>query len=146
MEVSMLSSSVLTLLLLLSLLSISSGQNASRDHSQSPPARIPLDGARIFQHHCATCHGTDGRGHGPASAALKHTAPDLTLISPRNGGKFPQQRVKEIIQGKPPGPLVHGDQEMPIWGPIFHQVEADEDWGEVRLDSIAKYLESIQQR
>ncbi len=23
----------------------------------------------------------------------------------------------------------HGDREMPIWGPIFHQVEADQDWG-----------------
>jgi hypothetical protein len=27
--------------------------------------------------------------------------------------------------------LAHGDREMPIWGPIFHEVEADQDWGEV---------------
>jgi hypothetical protein len=54
--------------------------------------------------------------------------------------------VTDIIEGKIPAPLAHGDQQMPIWGPIFHQVEADQDWGEVRLAAVAKYLESIQQR
>jgi mono/diheme cytochrome c family protein len=33
---------------------------------------------------------------------------------------------------------------MPIWGPIFHQVGADMDWGNVRLENLVKYLESIQ--
>jgi mono/diheme cytochrome c family protein len=33
---------------------------------------------------------------------------------------------------------------MPIWGPIFHQIEADMDWGNVRLENLVKYLESIQ--
>jgi mono/diheme cytochrome c family protein len=33
---------------------------------------------------------------------------------------------------------------MPIWGPIFHQVEADVDWGNVRVENLVKYLESIQ--
>ena len=45
-----------------------------------------------------------------------------------------------------PGPLAHGDREMRIWGPIFHEVESDQDWGEVRLDAITKYMESIQQK
>jgi len=38
----------------------------------------------------------------------------------------------------------HGSREMPIWGPIIHQVEGDEDWGNVRLDNLMRYLESIQ--
>jgi mono/diheme cytochrome c family protein len=38
----------------------------------------------------------------------------------------------------------HGSREMPIWGPIFHQVEADMDWGNVRLSSLVEYLKSIQ--
>ena len=42
--------------------------------------------------------------------------------------------------------LAHGNREMPVWGPIFHEVEADQDWGEVRLDAITKHLESIQQK
>ena len=38
----------------------------------------------------------------------------------------------------------HGSREMPIWGPIFHQIEADVDRAHVRLDNLVKYLESIQ--
>jgi hypothetical protein len=38
----------------------------------------------------------------------------------------------------------HGSREMLIWGPIFHQVESDVDRGNVRLENLLKYLESIQ--
>jgi mono/diheme cytochrome c family protein len=113
---------------------------------RSSPARNPFEGAEIFRHYCATCHGADGRGFGPASVALRHAVPDLTRISQRNGGVFPFQRVKEIIEGKDPGPLAHGNREMPIWGPIFHEVESDQDLGEIRLDAITKHVESMQQK
>jgi hypothetical protein len=33
---------------------------------------------------------------------------------------------------------------MPVWGPIFHQVEADLDRGPVRVENLVKYLQSIQ--
>jgi mono/diheme cytochrome c family protein len=119
---------------------------AAQKPDKTTPPRNPIDGATIFRSYCAACHGADGRGHGPASVALKHAVPDLTLISQRNGGKFPYQRVKDIIEGKEPGPSAHGDREMPTWGPIFHEVESDMDWGEVRLDTVTKHLESIQQK
>jgi hypothetical protein len=38
----------------------------------------------------------------------------------------------------------HGSREMPVWGPIFSQVEADVDRGPVRMENLVKYLESIQ--
>jgi mono/diheme cytochrome c family protein len=119
---------------------------AQTQDERTSSTRNPVEGAKIFRYHCAACHGADGRGHGPASVALKHPVPDLTLISQRSGRKFPYQRVKKIIEGKEPGLLVHGNREMPIWGPIFHEVESDQDWGEVRMDAITKYLESIQQK
>src|SRR6266536_2588323 len=100
------------------------------------PAYNTIDGAKIFQYRCAMCHGFDGRGHGPDSVVLKHPTPDLTLISQRGSGKFPYQRVKDIIDGEKTGLLYQGDREMPIWGPIFHTVESDQDWGEVRLNAI----------
>jgi hypothetical protein len=77
---------------------------------------------------------------------MKHAVPDLTRISQRNGGTFPFQQVKKVIEGEDPGPLAHGNREMPIWGPIFHEVESDLDLGEVRLDAITKHLESMQQK
>ena len=119
---------------------------AQKQDKTTPPARNPIDGATIFRSYCAACHGADGRGHGPASVALKHAVPDLTLISQRNDGKFPYPHVKDIIEGKEPGPSAHGNREMPTWGPIFHEVESDMDWGEVRLDAVTKHLESIQQK
>jgi len=54
--------------------------------------------------------------------------------------------VKEIIEGKDSGPLAHGSREMPVWGPIFHEVESDMDLGEVRLDAVTKTIESMQQK
>jgi mono/diheme cytochrome c family protein len=105
-----------------------------------------IEGAKIFQYRCALCHGMDGRGHGPDSVVLMHQVPDLTLISQRSSGKFPYQRVKDVIVGEKTGLLSQGDREMPIWGPIFHEVESDQDWGEVRLEAITKHVESIQQK
>jgi mono/diheme cytochrome c family protein len=119
---------------------------AAQKQDKAASARDTVEGAKIFQYHCAVCHGTDGRGHGPDSVVLKHLVPDVTLISRRSGGKFSYQRVKEIIEGERTGLLSPGDREMPIWGPIFHEVESDQDWGEVRLDAITRHMESIQQR
>lgn len=119
---------------------------AQKQEKTTSSARDTVEGAKIFQYHCAVCHGTDGRGHGPDSVVLKHPVPDVTLISQRSDGKFPYQRVKRIIGGEQTGLLSQGDREMPIWGPIFHQVESDQDWGEVRLDAITRHVESIQQK
>jgi mono/diheme cytochrome c family protein len=137
---------IVTVFFLLSLLVVSPGQKTASLPSKSNPAHIPLDGAKIFQQHCASCHGSDGRGHGPAAGALQQPLQDLTLISRNNGGKFPYQQVKEITDGKRSPTAAHGTREMPVWGPIFHQVESDQDWGEVRLDAVTKYLESLQQK
>lgn len=120
--------------------------SAQKQEKSTPPTRNPIEGAKIFRNYCTACHGTDGRGHGPASGALKDAVPDLTLISKRSGGKFPYQRVRDLIEGKKSGPLAHGSREMPIWGPVFHEIDSDEDWGEVRLDAITKHVDSIQQK
>ena len=107
---------------------------------------LPVDGAQIFRSYCATCHGVDGKGQGPVASALKHPPPDLTLISRRNGGRFPRDRVKATIAGQERSISAHGSREMPIWGPVFHQVERDQDWGEVRLENITTFLQSLQQK
>ncbi len=102
-----------------------------------------VDGADLYRSYCASCHGKNGKGDGPVAAALKATVPDLTMIAKNNGGKFPTARVRRIIEGQ--GIIAsHGSREMPVWGPIFSQVEADVDRGPVRMENLVKYLESIQ--
>jgi hypothetical protein len=85
----------------------------------------------------------DAKGAGPAAAALKAKVPDLTLLSRNNRKQFPTVRVRQAIMGDRVM-AVHGSREMPIWGPIFHQVESDMDWGNVRLSNLVQYLQSIQ--
>jgi mono/diheme cytochrome c family protein len=106
---------------------------------------LSVKGPDLFRAYCASCHGADGKGNGPVAPALNSKPADLTTIAERNGGIFPVQRMRTIIAGDEII-LAHGSREMPIWGPIFHQVEWDQDLGEVRLQNLIKYLQSIQQK
>lgn len=102
-----------------------------------------LTGPDLYRGYCASCHGTEGKGDGPVAPALNSKMPDLTTIKQRNGGIFPAARVNKIISGDEII-LAHGTREMPVWGPIFHQVEEDRDYGEVRLQNLTDYLKSVQ--
>jgi mono/diheme cytochrome c family protein len=112
---------------------------------QHDPGRLiqSLNGADIYRAHCATCHGLAGKGDGPVAPALNATMPDLSTIAQRSGGVFPVERVRKIISGDELI-LGHGSREMPIWGSIFHQIQQDRDFGEIRLQNITDYLKSIQ--
>lgn len=113
-----------------------------------------IEGKDLYSAYCASCHGMDGKGSGPASAAMKVSPPDLTRIAQRASvgrGKFPAERVEKLLSGIGPVttgkmPQSHGSSEMPVWGPVFHRVERDQDLGPVRLRNVVKYLESIQVR
>jgi len=81
------------------------------------------------------------------SKALKPAVPDLTRLSQRNRGAFPAIHVRTTIMfGADELLLAHGSREMPIWGPIFHAIEFDRDLGNVRLENVTRYLESIQRK
>jgi len=115
--------------------------------SQPQPPIRPVDGASIFRNYCAACHGLDGRGQGPVSKALKQEVPDLTRLAQRNDGAFPAIHVRTtILFGADDLLPAHGSKGMPIWGPIFHEIEFDRDLGNVRLENVTKYLESIQRK
>lgn len=105
-----------------------------------------VKGTDLFRAHCAACHGAGGKGDGPAASALRKKPADLTILAKNNGGKFPAERVRKFISGDEATTDSHGSREMPVWGPIFHQIENDQDFGNVRLQNLVKYLESIQQK
>lgn len=65
--------------------------------------------------HCANCHGADGKGAGPRSAALKKRPADLTLLARHNHGVFPVSEVYQLVDGRGSERRHLGD-EMPIWG------------------------------
>ena len=103
-------------------------------------------GPDLYRAHCAVCHGLQGKGDGPVGATLRTRPADLTVLAKNNGGNFPAQRIQKFIADIDPSVQSHGSREMPVWGPIFHRVEEDQDFGNVRLQNLIKYLETIQQK
>ena len=74
-------------------------------------------GKSEYDSSCASCHGVDGKGNGPVSPYLIRQPPDLTTLSRRHGGAFPNQMVWEMIDGRASAQIgPHGSREMPIWG------------------------------
>jgi len=110
---------------------------------KNEPLIVSVKGPDLFRAYCASCHGDDGKGSGPAAGALNTRPADLTTIAQRHGGVFPSTLVRRIIAGDDVV-VAHGSRDMPVWGPIFHRVERDQDFGNVRMENLIKYLESIQ--
>ncbi|HYX54275.1 MAG TPA: cytochrome c [Candidatus Limnocylindrales bacterium] len=117
--------------------------NQPAQASQNTQLIRSLQGPDLYRAHCAPCHGLNGKGDGPVAPALIGELPDLTTIAQRNGGKYPAERMERVIAGQEET-AAHGSRDMPVWGPIFHQVEEDRDYGAVRLHNLTEYIRSIQ--
>ena len=66
--------------------------------AQTPSEKVPLDGPSIFKAYCASCHGNDGKGKGPAAKGLKVKPIDLTTIAKKNRGAFPRAAIEDVLQ------------------------------------------------
>jgi mono/diheme cytochrome c family protein len=65
--------------------------------SEKVLAPSPQEGRAIYLEACASCHGADGKGDGPAADTLKHRPPDLTRLAERHAGEFPRQFVLDVV-------------------------------------------------
>jgi mono/diheme cytochrome c family protein len=108
-----------------------------------PAATSSLDGKSLFLEYCAVCHGKDAKGAGPAADALKQHPTDLTQISRKNGGKFPDTKVLAILQGEQKV-TAHGNQEMPTWGRTFSDMNVNPNVGQGRMNALVMYLQDLQ--
>ncbi|HYU45968.1 MAG TPA: cytochrome c [Terriglobales bacterium] len=131
--------------LVLASMTIATAQEAKTQvKHEAAPLTSPASGKEMFLSYCASCHGKDAKGNGPAAAALKSLPADLTTLAKRNGEKYPLDRVTSVLRGQATV-VPHGDQEMPVWGPVFwrmsqgHEVEVQQ-----RIANLNKYIESLQ--
>jgi hypothetical protein len=83
------------LLVVLALLFMNWFVGAQQAKTQNHQTSAGASGKALFQQHCASCHGEDGKGAGPAAVAFKVQPPDLTALSRQNRGKFPKDRVAQ---------------------------------------------------
>jgi mono/diheme cytochrome c family protein len=106
--------------------------------------RVPsMQGADTYKAYCASCHGPEGKGNGPAATALKKAPADLTTIAKRNGGTFSASDVESVIMGQQEL-ASHGSRDMPIWGPVFRALATDSSFMKLQVSNLVGYLKSIQ--
>lgn len=102
----------------------------------------------VFLRYCASCHGEDGRGHGPLADSLKQPPADLTRLALDHGGDFDERAVMAVIDGRR-AVAAHGPRDMPVWGAIFQQEGAEERYPAyqslLKSRLLVDYLASIQQ-
>lgn len=101
---------------------------------------------------CMPCHGVNGKGDGPDAAKLSKPPADLTRLEDANGGVFPEQRVRDMIDGRAEVKS-HGPREMPVWGRRYRVLidagdtskEADKR-ARALIDALVDYLKMLQER
>jgi len=109
----------------------------------------PSSGAKMYESYCAACHGTDGKGAGPAAKALKTLPADLTTLAKRNNGEFPTKYVHQTILGDAAMPASHVHKGMPAWSGLFFSISekaVPEAEVELRAFNLTRYVKSLQQR
>ena len=125
---------------------------AAQDAAPTPPTvkHVPItnapsnSGKEMFDSYCAVCHGTDGKGNGPAASAMKTPPVDLTLLARKNGGKYPSAHVASVLRGQ--ATLAsHGTADMPVWGPLFSSMsQGHPAQVQQRISNLADYVETLQ--
>ncbi|HET7186283.1 MAG TPA: cytochrome c [Terriglobales bacterium] len=116
----------------------------TRGPQKGPPAASPTSGAELYAAECASCHGVSAKGDGPAAAALKVPPPDLTVLAKRNGGRYTDGQVYQIIEWG--GAIAsHGSREMPVWGVAFRPL-SNENQKQVsdRIQALTDYIGTLQ--
>jgi mono/diheme cytochrome c family protein len=105
------------------------------------------EGRELFGRYCASCHGMDAKGHGPASGALSPPPADLTKLSERWGTPLPKASLAEFIDGRR-DVHAHGSSKMPVWGKRLTDPVPPSTSGENQaagnIALILAYLETLQ--
>jgi mono/diheme cytochrome c family protein len=108
----------------------------------------PASGKQMYNAYCATCHGLDGKGNGPAAAALKNQPTDLTTLSRDHGGNFPESHIYSVLRFGVDTPA-HGNAQMPVWGPALRSLDRGSaiasSMEQQRIANLTHYLHTLQQ-
>jgi len=119
------------------------GSGVALASAQADP-KVVSRGRSLYMQHCASCHGPDGKGAGPAAPALKAPVPDLTHL-PRKDGKFDADRARTFVDGTQAA-TAHGTRDMPVWGRVFEKAGDRKGAGAAQTDiwTLVEYLSSLQ--
>jgi len=111
---------------------------SARNSRWDDPAAVAR-GEPLFQSYCMVCHGTDGKGSGPAAAGLPHAPADLTHHfhrAPGDGDAYLFWRVSE-------GGLVEPFRSMQSTMPAFKSVMTEDQRWDVLAYVHARFHEGF---
>jgi mono/diheme cytochrome c family protein len=136
----------LGVLLLTSVCFSSVNAQVQREGRKSGPQNSVSSGKKTYMSYCASCHGTDGTGNGPAAIAMNTPPTDLTTLAKRHHGKYPAGFVSAVLKfGQ--SFAAHGSEDMPVWGARFKTLDpANDPTGQHHVDDLVAYIQSIQTR
>jgi mono/diheme cytochrome c family protein len=101
---------------------------------------VPQHAEAAYRRYCASCHGIDGRGDGPAAASLVPPPTDLT----RSQLSLPD--LMKVIDGRRTV-RAHGTAAMPVWGEVFEQALEDNERHHRQalreVQAIAEYVRTL---
>lgn len=117
---------------------------------ETPASGRAIHGKSLYRVYCASCHGAEAAGDGKLAQYLTVVPADLRRIAARHGGEFPDERVRQVIDGRHDVRGHGGD--MPVWGEVFQKLDTVEGQpaelreAEVaqRVDDLVAFLRSIQ--
>lgn len=90
----------------------------------------PRAGEHLYEHYCASCHGVNGRGNGPAAAALR--PPPADMSDPAWQEAVSDAYLRDIIRDGGTG--VGRSPQMPPWGHTLDEAE---------LERLVRYIRSF---
>ena len=107
------------------------------------------NGEQMYATLCASCHGVEGRGDGPAAQVLPQPVPDLTHMPRDHEGLINHGRIEKIIAGKD-RKVRHDVVDMPKWERQFKYVRTG--WNDreryvfarKKIHALANHVESLQ--
>jgi mono/diheme cytochrome c family protein len=124
---------------------VCAGLLAAQQIKRTPVESTPAgDGKQMFTTYCAACHGSGGKGDGPAAGALKKRPADLTQLARKNNGTFPEIQVARFIKGDDVV-AAHGARDMPMWGSVLQSLSPnDKEVVDLRVATLEGYIKSLQ--
>ncbi len=147
MKKSVIQTAVLVFALVFSTATLALAQDSqTKVKKESIKPMSTTSGEQMYKAYCAVCHGTTGKGDGPAAAEFKTPPSNLTLLAQTHNGKYPDAYVTQVIQTGPQNAKAHGSKDMPVWGTTFSAIDNSTTKGEStqRIYNLNKYIESLQ--
>jgi hypothetical protein len=122
---------------------LSSAQTRKGEPPETTHLIDSVKGPALYTAYCSVCHGSAGKGDGPMPKALKVAPPDLIPLPLEAAARFRWRGFSESSRARKPclGDTARGKCRFEG---LFFLIAWDQDLGRVRVNNLAKYIESMQ--